>query len=290
MKEATFRYMAGTGDAAVARAPVTGSDLEALPNTMEERNKDASLENGVVIASASKTYTGKDGTAIKALDTVDLTMAPGEFVCLVGRSGCGKTTLLNMIAGFVTPTEGSISVGNDIVVGPGQGKGVVFQNFGLFPWLNARRNIEFACRRKGMSKSASSRRAAELMELVRLKGFEEKYPHQLSGGMQQRVAIARTLATDPKVLLMDEPFGALDEFTRADLQKELLRIWSETGKTIVLVTHSVPEAVLLADRIVVLSPHPGRIKKVISVPLPRPRSSLDAERLEFEREIQHALV
>lgn len=248
------------------------------------------LANGIFVNGVSKTYMVRQGAAVVALENVNLTINPGEFMCLVGRSGCGKTTLLNMIAGFILPTEGNISVGDELVTGPGKGKGVVFQNFGLFPWLTARRNIEFACRRKGLSKQASSARAAELMDLVRLKGFEGKYPHELSGGMQQRVAIARTLATEPKVLLMDEPFGALDDFTRADLQKELVRIWGETKKTVVLVTHSVPEAVLLADRIVVLSPHPGRIKKIISVPQPRPRSKLNPELIGIEREIQHALT
>jgi len=272
------------------RAKVEGVAADDSGKENSSQRGGARHANGVFVRSASKTYSTKHGATITALDSVSVDIAPGEFVCLVGRSGCGKTTLLNMIAGFVTPTTGSVSVGDDLVTGPGQGKGVVFQNFGLFPWLSARKNIEFACRRKQMSKQEAADRATELVRLVRLNGFEDKYPHELSGGMQQRVAIARTLATEPKVLLMDEPFGALDEFTRSDLQTELLRIWTETEKTIVFVTHSVSEAVLLADRILVLSPHPGRVKCVMPITLPRPRSNLDLECLRLEKEIQDALV
>jgi len=243
----------------------------------------------ISIQRVAKTYRAADGREIAALSPIDLEIAPGEFVCLLGRSGCGKTTLLNMIAGFVVPTEGAISVGGERVTGPGRGKGVVFQQFGLFPWLTARRNIEFACRQRGLSKSEAREAAADAMTLVKLKGFEDKYPYELSGGMQQRVAIARTLVLDPHILLMDEPFGALDEFTRADMQRELLRIWAARRKTVVFVTHSVAEAVALADRVVVLSPNPGRFKSEYRIESDRPRDRLDPRHIRLEEEIQRDL-
>jgi len=247
------------------------------------------LDNAIRVEGVSKRYRAIDGRTVLALRDVDLEIRPNEFVCLLGRSGCGKTTLLNMIAGFVIPSEGTIRVGSEKVTAPGKGKGVVFQQFGLFPWLTAQRNIEFACQQKGMDPATRRRVAGELIDLVHLRGFEEKYPYELSGGMQQRVAIARTLAIDPKVLLMDEPFGALDEMTRAGMQDELLQIWSNRRKTVVFVTHSVSEAVVLADRIVVLGPNPGHVKTQFTVDLPRPRDRLDPAFLALEQEVQGAL-
>ena len=209
------------------------------------------VDNSIRIEGVSKTYRALDGHPVVALEQIDLTIAPNEFVCVVGKSGCGKTTLLNMIAGFVAPSSGTIHVGDELVAGPGKGKGVVFQQFALFPWLTARRNIEFACKQRGLDAAARAAHADELIALVGLEGFADKYPYELSGGMQQRVAIARTLALDPKVLLMDEPFGALDEMTRQTMQREVLRIWESRRKTVVFITHSVSESVLLADRVVV---------------------------------------
>lgn len=248
-----------------------------------------SENNGISIRGVSKTYTAIDGRPVSAIQDIDLDIQPNEFVCLVGKSGCGKTTLLNMIAGFVKPTLGDIHVGDELVEGPGKGKGVVFQQFGLFPWLTARKNIEFACKQRGVPAASRTEVAKELMALVRLKGFEDKYPYELSGGMQQRVAIARALALDPKVLLMDEPFGALDEMTRLDMQREILQIWSTKKKTVVFVTHSVSEAVLLADRIVVFKANPGRMKCEYRIDMPHPRDRMDPRCIQLESEIQNAL-
>jgi NitT/TauT family transport system ATP-binding protein len=264
----------------VVRQPVQATSKAAVM---------VSGNNGISIRGVSKTYTAIDGRPVSAIQDVDLDIQPNEFVCLVGKSGCGKTTLLNMIAGFVKPTLGDIHVGDELVEGPGKGKGVVFQQFGLFPWLTARKNIEFACKQRGVPVASRTEVAKELMALVRLKGFEDKYPYELSGGMQQRVAIARTLALDPKVLLMDEPFGALDEMTRLDMQREILQIWSTKKKTVVFVTHSVSEAVLLADRIVVFKANPGRMKCEYRIDLPHPRDRMDPRCIQLESEIQNAL-
>ncbi len=247
------------------------------------------MNNGISVRNVSKTYTAIDGRAVEALRDIDLEVKPNEFVCLVGKSGCGKTTLLNMMAGFVFPSRGDIRVGDKKVDGPGAGKGVVFQQFGLFPWLTAARNIDFALKQKGRNAGERRRITAELIDLVGLKGFEGKYPYELSGGMQQRVAIARTLAIDPKVLLMDEPFGALDEITRVGMQQEILRIWSSRKKTVVFVTHSVSEAVLLADRVIVLSANPGRIRSEHAIDLPRPRTRAHPDCIRVETAIQAEL-
>lgn len=247
------------------------------------------MDNEIRIEGISKTYRAIDGRTIPALENINVKIAPNEFVCLLGKSGCGKTTLLNMIAGFVLPSAGRIWVGNELVSGPGKGKGVVFQQFGLFPWLTARKNVEFACRRRKLAPEDSAKVVRDLLDLVHLRGFEDKYPYELSGGMQQRVAIARVLALDPKVLLMDEPFGALDEMTRIDMQREILQIWASRRKTVVFVTHSVSEAVLLADRVVVLRSHPGRFKAEYRIELPRPRDPADLGCIRLEREIQNAL-
>lgn len=273
---------------ALKSMPMSHATAPGRSNTLPEHVAVA-RNNGIRIEGVSKTYQAIDGRSVEALSPVNLTIAPNEFVCLVGRSGCGKTTLLNMISGFVTPSKGAIYVGDQRVTGPGQGKGVVFQQFGLFPWLTAKKNIEFACEQKGLEPADRRAVAGKLMSLVHLEGFEDKYPYELSGGMQQRVAVARTLASDPKVLLMDEPFGALDELTRIDMQKELLSIWSSLRKTVVFVTHSVPEAVLLADRIIVMAPRPGRVQAEYRIDLPRPRVH-SVECLELENEIQQALA
>jgi ABC-type nitrate/sulfonate/bicarbonate transport system ATPase subunit len=218
---------------------------------------------------------GPEGTAPPVLDGITLAVRHNEFVSLLGRSGCGKTTLLNIIAGLLEPTSGEVRVRGRRVTGPGEGKGMVFQQHALFPWLTALGNAEFGCKSRGMPARERRGRALELLELVGLKGFEDRYPAQLSGGMQQRVAIARALALDPDILLMDEPFGALDEFTRIDMQDELLRVWSSRRNTVVFVTHSIWEALVLSDRIVVLASSPGRVADEFAVDLPRPRSRTD---------------
>ena len=224
-----------------------------------------------------------------ALADVSLTVAANEFVSIVGRSGCGKTTLLNIIAGLLRPTAGETLINDQPVEGPGLERGMVFQNSALFPWLTAIENIEFGPRNLGVSKTERRTLAQELIELVRLGGFEKKFPRELSGGMQQRVAIARALATDPEILLMDEPFGALDELTRAEMQSELLRIWEARKKTVVFITHSIFEAIYLSDRVVVLSPHPGRLRQIFEISLPRPRQRSSPEFMEYYENIHSTI-
>jgi len=224
----------------------------------------------IAVRGVSKRYDG--GARPAVLDAVDLTVAENEFVTLVGRSGCGKTTLLNIIAGLVEASTGEVLVDGALVTGPGRGKGMVFQQQALFPWLTARRNIEFGARSRGLDRAAAGREAEQLLALVGLAGYADKYPSQLSGGMQQRFAIVRALALDRHILLMDEPFGALDEITRIEMQDELLRVWSTRRKTVVFVTHSITEALALSDRVVVMRANPGGIAAEYRIDLPRPRS------------------
>jgi NitT/TauT family transport system ATP-binding protein len=208
---------------------------------------------------------------VVALEDFTLDIAAGELITLLGPSGCGKSTLLNVLAGFEKPTAGELSLEGQPIRSPGPDRAVVFQDYALFPWLTVKQNIEFGLREKGISGAERGRLADDFIGLVGLGGFERRHPHQLSGGMQQRVAIARALAIEPKMLLMDEPFGALDAQTRRVLQSELLRVWEATRKTIVFVTHSVEEAIFLGQRIVVMTARPGRIKEIIEVDLPYPR-------------------
>ena len=216
----------------------------------------------VTLTGVSKVY-GRGGTAVHALDQVSLTASPGEFTCLIGASGCGKSTLLNLVAGLDKPTAGQIAVGGRVAL--------MFQEPGLFPWLTAAGNIELALRARGAAKAERRAKAAELLETVHLGGFGKKRPHELSGGMRQRVALARALAQDADVLLMDEPFGALDAMTRDLLHDELDRVCQGRNLTVLFVTHNVREAVRLGDRVVVLSSRPGRIIAEYEVPIDRPR-------------------
>ena len=227
--------------------------------------------------------------APEVLAGVSLSIGHNEFVVVLGRSGCGKTTLLNIIAGLETASGGGVRVDGAPVTGPGGGKGMVFQQSALFPWLTARQNVKFAARKRGLAPTEQARVAAELLELVGLAGAEDKYPSELSGGMQQRVAIARALALDPHILLMDEPFGALDELTRIEMQNELLRVWSARRKTVVFVTHSIWEALMLADRIIVLAPRPGRIVLERQVSQARPRRRRDSALIALYEEIWQSL-
>lgn len=201
-------------------------------------------------------------------------VAEGEFVSLIGESGCGKTTVLRIIQGLLGSDAGQVVVDGNAVTGPGRDRGLVFQQANLLPWRTARRNVEFGLELQGLSRSQRSARASELLELVGLGGFAEHYPHQMSGGMQQRIGLARALAIDPAVLLMDEPFSALDAQTREVLQKELLRVHAETRKTVLFVTHDLDEALYLSDRVVVLAANPGRVKQIIDIPFERPRGEL----------------
>ena len=216
----------------------------------------------VTLTGVSKVY-GRGGTAVHALDQVSLTASPGEFTCLIGASGCGKSTLLNLVAGLDKPTAGQIAVGGRVAL--------MFQEPGLFPWLTAAGNIELALRARGAAKAERRAKAAELLDTVHLGGFGKKRPHELSGGMRQRVALARALAQDADVLLMDEPFGALDAMTRDLLHDELDRVCQGRNLTVLFVTHNVREAVRLGDRVVVLSSRPGRIIAEYEVPIDRPR-------------------
>ena len=211
--------------------------------------------------------------AVQALVDVDVRVGAGEFLSLIGPSGCGKTTLLKIIAGLVTADRGRVRVGDRVVAGPGQECSVVFQDFALLPWATVQRNVEFGLLLRHVAADERGARARAAIAKVGLGGFESAYPAQLSGGMQQRVGLARALAICPRVLLMDEPFASIDEQTRRVFQDDLLRLWSEERKTVVLVTHSMEEAIYLSDRVVVLSPRPGRIHQTLDVPLPRPRES-----------------
>ncbi len=226
------------------------------------------------------------GGKVPGVDDVSFTLEPSEFLCLVGPSGCGKTTLLNIIAGFLAPVAGEIRIGGNPVNGYGQDRGIVFQDFAqLFPWRTALGNVVFGLEMKGMPKAEREAIALEQLKLVKLEKFAHSYPHHLSGGMQQRVAIARALAYNPAVLLMDEPFAALDALTRDDMQRLLADVWRETRKTVIYVTHNVAEAVFLADRVIVMTPHPGRVKTELPIRLPRPRDPLSVEFLEYQKEL-----
>jgi NitT/TauT family transport system ATP-binding protein len=217
----------------------------------------------IVVDNVSHMYRPPRGREVLALDQISLEVANREFIALLGPSGCGKSTLLYLMGGFLPVEKGLISVDGAPVTGPGPDRGIVFQNFALFPWKTVRGNILYGLERQGMAKDEREKRAMDFIELVGLTGFEDSYPSQLSGGMKQRTAIARTLAFDPKILLMDEPFGALDAQTRGLMQAELLRIWQRTPKTVIFVTHDVAEAVYLADRVAVMSARPGRIKTIV---------------------------
>jgi NitT/TauT family transport system ATP-binding protein len=227
-----------------------------------------------------------EGRRVTALRDVDFAVGESEFLCVLGRSGCGKTTLLNIIAGFLVPTRGDVLIGGKKVSGKGLDRGIVFQDFAqLFPWRTARRNVEFGLEMKGVPRAERAAAATKFLRLVDLENFAGAFPHQLSGGMQQRVAIARALAYNPSVLLMDEPFAALDALTRDEMQRLLVDVWRETRKTIVYVTHNVAEAVYLADRIVVLTPHPGTVKAEVAIPMKRPRDPLSVEFLEYQKDV-----
>ena len=226
---------------------------------------------------------------VHALAGIDLDIAHDEFVSVVGASGCGKTTLLNVVAGLTTQTDGEVLVDDQPVTGPGRDRGVVFQTFTLLPWLTAQGNVEFALADEPMSKAERAEIAREHVALVGLQGFENSYPSQLSGGMQQRVAIARSLSYRPEILLMDEPFGALDALTRREMQRLLTSIWEGARMTVLMITHDIEEALITSDRVVVMTPRPGRIAGIIDVNLPRPRSLDMIDAPEF-RAMHHEVM
>lgn len=224
--------------------------------------------NRICVKAVSKRYASDKG-GVLALQSIDIAVKPGEFVTIVGPSGCGKSTALYIIAGFIEADEGSVTVGDKRVTGSGIDRGVVFQEYALFPWLTVEGNIEYGLQTTGVRKEERRQIVRRLVALIGLEGFETRFPRELSGGMKQRVAIARTLAYDPEILLLDEPFGALDAQTRETLQDELLRIWLSTGKTVVMITHDVSEAVYLSQRVLVMSRRPGRIVEEFAVDVDR---------------------
>jgi ABC-type nitrate/sulfonate/bicarbonate transport system ATPase subunit len=257
---------------------------------VDDQRMDATLGSyAIEVKGVGKTFAADQPGSAPVLGSVDLTIRDNEFVVLLGRSGCGKTTLLNIVAGLELATSGEVLVSNRPVTGPGGGKGMVFQQNALFPWLTATRNVMFAAENRGLDRDAAQKLADDLLDLVGLGGVGEKYPAELSGGMQQRVAIARALALDPAILLMDEPFGALDEITRNEMQDELLRVWQVRRKTVLFVTHSIWEALILADRIVVLAPRPGRIVLEREITEPRPRSRASLPLIKTHEAISQAL-
>src|SRR6267142_992680 len=239
----------------------------------------------IEVSNVSLVYDTPSGQVPGVAD-VSFDIEASEFLCIVGPSGCGKSTLLNIIAGFLTPTGGQIRIGGKAVTGYGMDRGVVFQDFAqLFPWRTALGNVAFGLEMKGMAKAAREDVAREQLRLVKLEKFAQSYPHHLSGGMQQRVAIARALAYNPSVLLMDEPFAALDALTRDDMQRLLADVWRETRKTVIYVTHNVAEAVYLADRVIVMTSHPGTVKAEVPIRLTRPREPLSVKFLEYQKEL-----
>jgi NitT/TauT family transport system ATP-binding protein len=242
------------------------------------------MQPHIQISKVSKIFSAGDREII-ALEDISLDVNPGQFICLLGPSGCGKSTLLNAIAGFSSPTVGSITVDGELVREPGPDRGMVFQEYALFPWMTVEKNIAFGLEIKKLAKAQIREKVDTLLEMLNLQDFRDRYPKDLSGGMRQRVAIARVLALDSPIMLMDEPFGALDSLTRRNLQDELLRIWMEFQKTIIFVTHSIEESIYLADRIVVMTYRPGKIKRDVSVIMARPRDPSSIEFNELKKEL-----
>jgi NitT/TauT family transport system ATP-binding protein len=234
------------------------------------------------LRNVGKTFA-QNGRTIEAMRGANLVVKKGEFICLIGASGCGKSTLLRLAAGFDTPTSGEALMWGLPIAGPGPSRGMVFQDYGLFPWLSVRDNVGFGPKSRGRSRLEIRETTERFIDLVGLSNFADLYPHQLSGGMKQRVAIARVLANDAELVLMDEPFGALDAMTRERLQDELAEIWSRTGLTVLFVTHAIEEAIFLADRVVVMSPGPGRIDNEYPIDLKRPRDIASDEFNEWRR-------
>jgi NitT/TauT family transport system ATP-binding protein len=234
-------------------------------------------------------WFGSNGHTTPALLDITLDVMSNEFVCLLGPSGCGKSTLLNIVAGFIPPSEGRVMTDGQIITAPGSDRGVVFQEYALFPWLTVQENVEFGPKLKGTPKAERQQVAEKYLDLVGLTGHRYKFPAQLSGGMKQRVAIARSLANNPAIMLMDEPFGSLDAQTREIMQEELSRIQRVEHKTMLFVTHSIREAVFLADRVVVMTSSPGKIKEVVDITLAEPRDKFAADFTRYESEITRAL-
>jgi NitT/TauT family transport system ATP-binding protein len=272
------------------------AEAEELPQPLKSGKKESvdpdfrqpaqpARKESIALSGVFRSYANSRGSFTPALQNIDLEIEQGEFVCIVGPSGCGKSTLLHLVAGLDRPTTGEITVDGSPVTGPGTDRILLFQELGLFPWLTVRQNAEFGLKMVGVPKNERTERARFFLRMVHLSHFEDHYIHQLSGGMRQRVALARSLALRPKILLMDEPFAALDAQTRDMLHDELERIWKETAPTIVFVTHNVREAVRLGDRVLLMSFRPGRIKQQFTVDLKRPRHVEDSDVAKMSKEI-----
>ena len=244
--------------------------------------------SSVAVREVSKTFRAPDGAGLLVLDRASLSICAGEMMSLIGPSGCGKSTLLRLIAGLEAPTAGELLVGNEPITGPSAERGLMFQDHNLFPWLTVRGNIQAGLVARGVLR-VRRREVDEFMRLVGLEGFANVYPHQLSGGMAQRTALARALVNHPKVLLLDEPLGALDQFTRMRMQDEVLRVWRDRGTTMLLVTHDIDESIYMSDRIALLTPRPGRIERLIEVNLPRPRLRNSPDFLQLRSDILQTL-
>lgn len=251
---------------------------------MVKNNEGSNLSGHIKIVNVTKNFVNPDGEIIPTVDNVSLDIEPGDFVCLMGPSGCGKTTLLRTIAGLLQPTSGEILVDGEKVTGPGPERGLVFQDPELFQWMDIEHNVAFGLKARKIYKERKAD-VQKYIDLVGLKGFEKAYPHHLSGGMKQRAAFARALINQPKVLLLDEPFGALDAFTRIALQERLLEIWKTFGTTIVMVTHDIEEAVFLSTKIVFMSQRPATVREVIIDDLDRPRDRNSIEFIEMRKKI-----
>jgi ABC-type nitrate/sulfonate/bicarbonate transport system ATPase subunit len=248
----------------------------------------ASEASSLLVRDVSKTFRASDGSSVLALDGFSLAIAAGEMVSLIGPSGCGKSSLLRLIAGLDAPDTGELRVGTETITSPSADRGLMFQDPNLFPWLTVRRNIRAGLVARGVLRQRR-REVEEFMELVGLAAFANVYPHQLSGGMAQRAALARALVNHPKVLLLDEPLGSLDAFTRMRMQDEVLRLWEARGTTMLLVTHDIDEAIYMSDRIVLMTPRPGRVERVIEVPIRRPRQRNSPGFLKLRAEILEML-
>lgn len=259
---------------------------------MDRDSKIIAGEGGVPIVRIEKVSKAfrSDGREVVALRDISLDIYRGEFVCILGPSGCGKSTLLNAIAGFSLPTSGKLIANDREVVAPGPDRAMVFQEYALFPWMTVAENIAFGPEIKSLSKAATRSKVEALLEQLQLTDFRDRFPKDLSGGMRQRVAIARALALDSPMLLMDEPFGALDALTRSSLQDELLRIWMEFRKTIVFVTHSIQESIYLADRVVVMTYRPGTVKKIVPVNIPHPRNISSPWFISLQQELTQMVM
>jgi ABC-type nitrate/sulfonate/bicarbonate transport system ATPase subunit len=244
--------------------------------------------SSLAIRDVAKSFVSAEGAEVRAVDGVTLDVAPGELVTIVGPSGCGKSTLLRLIAGLDAPTRGELHVGGETITGPSADRGLVFQDPNLFPWLTVRRNVQAGLVARGVLRE-KRHEVDELIRLVGLDRFAGAYPHHLSGGMAQRVALARALVNEPKVLLLDEPLGALDAFTRMRMQDEVLRLWQSRRTTMLLVTHDVDEAIYMSDRIVIMTDRPGRVDRVLEIELARPRQRTSAEFLELRSRILEML-